>query len=243
MASLGRACWGVYLAVKKARAGAVQTKVAGKTAATGEGKRSRAVQQRALDTRKKILDAAIQEFAAWGYEGASTRTIAEKAGVQHTLVSYHFKAKEELWRETVSSLLADYSTAFDARLKGLEGADDVTKLRLLNEHFIRFGAKNLHFHMIMAHIASAPSAQLDWLIDEHLRHIFDSRAALIRRVQKAGYYVQGDPYHLQYAFIGAVTRIFMLSAEAKVIIGRSPLTPKFVEEHIQLCHALFFRKI
>jgi AcrR family transcriptional regulator len=204
-------------------------------------KRERAVQQRTIETRRKIIDAAIEEFARNGYEGASTRTIASNAGLQHTLVTYHFSSKEGLWREAISSILAEYKAAFDARLEGLRGVDDATKLRLIHEDFIRFGASNLNFHRIMAHVAASPSPQLDWLIDEYLRHTFEARAELIRGAQKAGRYVAGDPYHLEYIFIGAVTRIYMLASEVEKIMGRSPFEPEFIDEHVQVCLGLFFR--
>jgi len=203
--------------------------------------RKRATQKRTLDTRRKILEVAVEEFAEHGYEGVSTRTIAANAGVQHTLVSYHFSGKEGLWREAISSILADRRTVFDARLEGLRGVDDVTKLKLLYEDFIRFAAVNLNFHRIMSHVASSPSPQLDWLIDSFLRESFDRRAALIASAQKIGRFVQGDPYHLEYVFIGAITRIFMLSAEVERIMGRSPYDPEFVEEHVRVCLSLFFR--
>ncbi len=204
-------------------------------------KRERLVQQRTLDTRRKIIDAAIIEFARHGYEGTSTRTVATAAGLQHTLVTYHFQGKEGLWREAIAGILKDYNTAFNSRLDGLRGVDDTTKLRLVYEDFIRFSATNLNFHRIMSHVASTPSRQLDWLTDEYLRHTFDKRAALIRSAQAAGRFVDGDPYHLEYVFIGAVTRLFMLSTEVEKIMGRSPFDPAFVEEHIRLCLGLFFR--
>jgi AcrR family transcriptional regulator len=213
----------------------------GKTAAAAKPKRSRATQQRAIDTRRKIVEAAIDEFARNGYEGASTRAIAAAAGLQHTLVTYHFEGKEGLWREAIASILTTYAANFTARLEGLRGVDDVTTLRLLHEDFIRFAATNLNFHRLMAHVASAPSRQLDWLVEAYLRNTFDSRAELIRSAQKAGRYVEGDPYHLEYIFIGAVTRIFMLGAEVEKIMRRSPYDPAFVDEHVRVCLGLFFR--
>jgi AcrR family transcriptional regulator len=205
-------------------------------------KRERATQQRALETRRKIIDAAVQEFGALGFEGASTRTIANQAGVQHTLVTYHFQTKEGLWREAMSSIFADYKHTFDARLQGLRGVDDATKLRLIHEDFIRYGARHLNFHRMMAQVAAKPSPQLDWLVETYLRETFDARAKMIRSAQKAGLFIPGDPYHLEYLFIGAVTRIFMLAAEVEKISGRSPLNPEFIEEHVQVCLGLFFRE-
>src|SRR5467141_4275253 len=60
--------------------------------------RKRAEQQRALETRGAILDAAIAEFAARGFEGASIRAIADRLGLQHPLITYHYRSKDILWR-------------------------------------------------------------------------------------------------------------------------------------------------
>ncbi len=228
--------------VKTAQKPKTVLKTKGPTAAAAPV-RQRATQQRTLDTRRKIIDAAIDEFARYGYEGTSTRAVSHNAGVQHTLVTYHFKGKEGLWREAISSLLTEHTERFNQRLEGLRGVDATTKLRLIKEDFIRFSAESLNFHRMMSHVASSQSKQLDWLIDEYLRHTFDSRAALIREAQAAGRFVEGDPYHLEYIFIGAVTRIFMLAAEVEKIMGRSPFTPAFVDEHVRVCLGLFFRDL
>ena len=46
--------------------------------------------------RERIRDAAEQVFATHGYEGASMRLIAEKAGVAQALLHYHFRNKATL---------------------------------------------------------------------------------------------------------------------------------------------------
>ncbi|XVV17344.1 TetR/AcrR family transcriptional regulator [Actinoplanes sp. CA-131856] len=64
-------------------------------------RRSPKPQERQRDperTRRKILDAAAQEFAAHGYAGARIRAIAERAGVNQQLLSYYFDGKQGLFR-------------------------------------------------------------------------------------------------------------------------------------------------
>ena len=60
----------------------------------------RAEQERSLQTKNKILSAALSEFASTGFNGVSTRVIAKRAGVNHTLISHHFGSKEALWKAT-----------------------------------------------------------------------------------------------------------------------------------------------
>ena len=59
------------------------------------------VHQRGEDTRGRILEAALELFAASGFEGASTRTIAERAGVNLPAIQYLFGSKEGLYRAVV----------------------------------------------------------------------------------------------------------------------------------------------
>jgi len=54
-----------------------------------------------LTKKKKIIAAAISEFAKDGFEKASMDTIALKAKVAKGTVFYHFKSKNELFEEIV----------------------------------------------------------------------------------------------------------------------------------------------
>lgn len=198
-------------------------------------------QQRSLDTRQRILEAAAEEFADRGFEGASTRTVAAKIGIQHPLVTYHFKNKDGLWRAVISAASFNFSQYFREHLAEFQHEDDLARLRRLQEEFVRFAAANPTFHWLMSNEGKRESERLTWLVDERVRTYFDAVAGLIRAAQKEQRYVAGDPYHLQYLFIGAVTRIFMLAAEVRQVIGKSPFSKKFVEEHVQVCCSLFFR--
>lgn len=55
-----------------------------------------------IDTETKILRAAEQEFAAKGYAGARTTSIAEAAGVTHAMFHYYFRTKEKLFDRIIS---------------------------------------------------------------------------------------------------------------------------------------------
>jgi TetR/AcrR family transcriptional regulator, regulator of cefoperazone and chloramphenicol sensitivity len=59
---------------------------------------------RGEDTRRRILDAAIGVFAAEGYEGASTRMLAERAGVNLPAIQYYFGSKEGLYRAAMEDI-------------------------------------------------------------------------------------------------------------------------------------------
>src|SRR5215469_8548444 len=63
--------------------------------------------QRGEDTYRRILETAIQVFADKGYEGASTRMLAERAGVNLPAIQYYFGSKEGLYRAAIGHI-ADF---------------------------------------------------------------------------------------------------------------------------------------
>src|SRR5689334_15909579 len=54
--------------------------------------------QEARNTRERILDAAIELFAAQGFAGTSLRQIAQAVGVKESAIYAHFESKEALYR-------------------------------------------------------------------------------------------------------------------------------------------------
>lgn len=61
-----------------------------------------------VDNRSRLMQAATDAFAEFGYEGASLRAIADTAGVSFQLIAYYFGSKEELWIATVDFLFERY---------------------------------------------------------------------------------------------------------------------------------------
>jgi AcrR family transcriptional regulator len=55
------------------------------------------------DTRAAIIGAATTEFASRGYETASMRSIARKAGVDPALVHHYFPEKADLFAESIKA--------------------------------------------------------------------------------------------------------------------------------------------
>ena len=50
------------------------------------------------EARNAIVEAALAAFAEHGFHGATTRNIANAAGVSQGLLHHHFGGKDGLWR-------------------------------------------------------------------------------------------------------------------------------------------------
>jgi AcrR family transcriptional regulator len=55
------------------------------------------------ETRREILKAAEESFAASGFVGATTRQVAARAGVNVATLHYHFGSKERLYRAVLDA--------------------------------------------------------------------------------------------------------------------------------------------
>ncbi len=59
--------------------------------------RAEAESAESAGARDRILDAALDVFAEYGYDGTSTREICKRAGVNVAALNYHWGSKESLW--------------------------------------------------------------------------------------------------------------------------------------------------
>ena len=197
-------------------------------------------QERSVETRDKLISAATVEFAEHGYAGASTRDVAQRANVPHTLVTYHFKNKDGLWRAVATALNERFRQRYQERLHGLRGVDEGTRLRLIVEDFIRFSAENPDFHWIMSYEAAKGGPRLDWLVEHFVSDFFEALRPLVKAAQKRGQFIEGDPDYLIYLIVSLGSRIFMLDAEVQKVTGTSPQSRAFIDRHIRTCLSLLF---
>lgn len=150
-------------------------------------------QQRSVRTKQKLLDAALEAFSENGFQGTSTRNIAERAGVHHPLITYHFRNKEELWRAAADRIFTDFNAALAKSAAELASEGPKERMAAMIRAYVHFAASRPALHKIMVQEASRPSQRLDWLIDRHLRPLFEIVIKEIKVLQDQGVAPQGDP--------------------------------------------------
>lgn len=62
----------------------------------------------ASDSRQRILDVALREFAQQGFSGARMDAISREAGVNKALPFYYFSSKENLYAEVVTRVMGEF---------------------------------------------------------------------------------------------------------------------------------------
>jgi AcrR family transcriptional regulator len=95
------------------------------------------------DSKERLLRAAREIFAQKGYNGTSTRDIAREAGVNISLISYHFNGKEGLYNACIEDASRDGLATVERVLKRPESVDDFkARLKIFIEEFILLHLKN-----------------------------------------------------------------------------------------------------
>src|SRR4051812_45232063 len=103
------------------------------------------------DSRERLLKAAAQLFAEGGYEGTSVKELAQAAGVNVSLVSYHFGGKEGLLKTCLEQFGRERFGIVQRILKqpAASGEEFKLKLKMFIEEMIEFHlAKPFHTRIL-----------------------------------------------------------------------------------------------
>jgi len=150
-------------------------------------------QQRSIVTQQKLLDAAIQAFSENGFKGTSTRDIAERAGVHHPLITYHFKNKDQLWRAAADRVFGQFTRSLANSLDENKNMNPKERMAAMILIYVKYAKSQPALHKVMIQEANYPSERLDWLIDTHLKPFFDATIGLWKELQELGVAPPGNP--------------------------------------------------
>ncbi len=200
----------------------------------------RAGRPSAQPTRDRIVAAAVDLFSERSFDGATTREIAARAGVTQPLVTYHFRSKEELWKAAVDSLFELLIQTMDERTTGLRGVDEVTSAKLRVREFVTFSARHPQLHRIIMQESKADGPRMDYLVDRHVRPIYERTTELLEALAHKGAVPPIPAAHLYYILTGAGPTMFVLAPECRRLSSLDPSDEAVIEAHADAVCLLLF---
>src|SRR5580704_1452606 len=182
--------------------------------------------ERSVETRGRILDAALREFAANGLAGARTETIAAAAGVNKALLYYYFESKEKLYvaaLEMIAGRVRDSSMAVFLR----DASPGERVLFAALNHFDRILAQQefqslMQQEMIRFH-KGEPGA-IPVLIKKVFEPVLIMYQSTVREGIASGELIDVDWMQIQLASLGANVMYFLSAPVWRVVLGEEPLT-------------------
>lgn len=146
------------------------------------------------ETRARIISAALEVFGTRGFGGASTRILAEAAGVTLPALHYYFDSKEGVYLACAEHIAARLEVRFGALTSGITAALAGARLpreRVLDllltfvDGFTDFflGAHELEkWVMFIIREQAQPTKAFDIIFERVMRGTFNTLAALVSRL-------------------------------------------------------------
>ncbi|MCW2626776.1 TetR/AcrR family transcriptional regulator [Mycobacterium sp.] len=187
------------------------------------------------DIRQALLESALVEFGAKGFDGASTRAIASRVQAHQPQINYHFESKTALWSAAVDYLFGLLWGAFDGAIPAnLTGVDVPALARAFADgirRFVRFAAEHPELNQIMVHEGTAASDRLTWMTKTHVKPFFDGIRPMWQILRDAGVAAPIDNEILYYVLIGAASLPYVNAPEFRLLTGRDPKDPTWIDAH------------
>ena len=144
-----------------------------------------------LKTEEQILYAAMKVFSRFPLEVATLRMIAQEADVTLSLITYHFKTKENLYQEVLARVLPGltegiqqpFKTMRDEGLPSLEVAKTFLREAIIYVADRIYGNPNLALlGQIIMREHFSPSSVYDVLYKQYFVKVLDALALLIAAI-------------------------------------------------------------
>jgi AcrR family transcriptional regulator len=178
----------------------------------------------------------VEAFAEKGFLGASTRDIAQRAGANQGLITYHFRSKDELWRAAADRIFGMLGKRLVERIACLELEDPRELAREAIREYVRFTAEHPELFRLMVDEGKNSDERMRWLVDTHLKPRFQ---LVTYRLARAVGTDESLLPHAFYALAGAVSLIFAVAPECRRLTGLDPGTEEVIETHAEFVARLF----
>jgi TetR/AcrR family transcriptional regulator len=185
--------------------------------------------------REALLESALVEFGAKGFDGASTRAIASRVQAHQPQINYHFESKTALWMAAVDYLFGLWAKALDGviptKLTGIDVAALATAFAEGIRRFVQFAAEHPELNQIMVHEGTAASDRLTWMTETHVKPVFNAIRPAWQILRDAGVAAPIDSEILYYVLIGAASLPYVNAPEVRLLTGQDPKRPTWIDAH------------
>lgn len=196
------------------------------------------------NTKSCLIRSAQTLFAKLGFTGTSVKQIADDAGVNVSLVSYHFGGKEGLYKACLDSQVNDMADFFDKYIANFSSKEEYKlKLKMFVEGVISRHMENADVGCILRR-----DIEMD-PIDPHVLDVFKKTVVpmferlivFITKGQKAGY-LRSDLVANQICvlFMGGIQHAIRTDHMRKKLFGVSLRDEKEKQTLIHTAIEIFF---
>jgi AcrR family transcriptional regulator len=187
---------------------------------------------RPMKARPKLLEAAIQEFAASGYDGATTAGIARRAKAPQPLVHHHFGSKENLFREALDVLFQEFRSEV---LETDAGQGDVAAIL---RRFILFTARRPQLVRIWVIESARRGPHAKYVIEKYIRPLTEMMKPVLHSATAKGVLPAVDETLLLFAAQGVGSYPFLVREQVRRLVGMDARSDEFANRYADAALAI-----
>lgn len=184
--------------------------------------------ERSAETRGRILDAALSEFAAHGLAGARTEQIATSAGVNKALIYYYFESKEKLYAAALENVAERVVTGSMAAMNtGRTSGEQLVQFAL--NHFDRIHSQHPFQSLMqqeMMRLRQGEESALSQIIERVFQPMTQRFRELFAEARSSGEVVAVDEWQMMYAALGANVFYFLSGPVMAILTETDVFAPQ-----------------
>jgi TetR/AcrR family transcriptional regulator len=173
-----------------------------------------------LRNEARILDAAQEVFATYGYHGATIDEVADRAGISKPNLHYYFKRKRDLYLAVLRRTLEIWLVP----LRELDRTGDpAEEIGNYIAHKVQLSQRFPAASRVFANEIVQGAPFLKGYLQTDLRKVVERKAAVIQHWIDEGKLAPIDPYHLIFLIWAATQHYADFTPQIKAVMNVSRL--------------------
>jgi TetR/AcrR family transcriptional regulator, regulator of cefoperazone and chloramphenicol sensitivity len=144
-----------------------------------------------VSARARLIEAGAEIFGTYNLEGATTRQLAQHAGVNQAAIPYYFGGKEGLYLATIEHFFSVHTPKMQTLVSGIEArlgfqridrTEALGLLKTLLEHLLEILLRqqtNRSFGRIIIREQMQPTKAFDLIYERVIRHVHETISILL----------------------------------------------------------------
>ncbi len=175
-----------------------------------------------VNTKQKIIEAAIDLIAKYGYRGASVRKIAAEVGIRESAIYNHFKNKEEILKQIIAEIFVTPFEFKNVEEKAKRGKSFLREFVVAYKLITFDKKKEKLFRVLVIELFQNAALRESFLREFHPKDIRQISQAFFIMMQN-GLIRSGDPMFMAQEFLAP---LFYIRLQVSLLrIDGKPTTP------------------
>ena len=169
------------------------------------------------ENRQRILDAALDAFAGFGFHGATLDKIAQQASMSKPNLLYYFPTKRDLYSAVLEHTLEEW---LEPLAKLDEAGDPLSEIEAYLDRKLQLAQNSPLASRLFAIEIIQGAPHIAAILEGDLKDLVDQKCALIQRWMDEGRLNRIDPHHLIFTIWATTQHFADFDTQVRAVTGK-----------------------